>query len=84
MAALLAACGVGERPRPVEPNAIGGQPGTPTGVDAVDAVLHLQGYEAPQLTATYTITTKFGSGNHRERWCATATGGRSPSATCAT
>ena len=63
--ALLAACGVGERPRLVEPNAIGGQPGTPTGVDAVDAVLHLlEGDQAPQLTATYTITTKFGSGNH--------------------
>jgi hypothetical protein len=59
---LLAACGVGERPRLVEPNAVGGQPGTPTGVDAVDAVLHLlEGNQAPQLTATYTITTKFGS-----------------------
>jgi len=63
--ALLAACGVGERPRLVEPNAIGGQPGTPTGVDAVDAVLHLlEGEQAPQLTASYTITTKFGSSTH--------------------
>jgi hypothetical protein len=62
--ALLVACGVGERPRLVEPNAIGGQPGTPTGVDEVDAVLHLlEGEQAPQLTATYTITTKFGSSN---------------------
>ena len=56
---------MGERPRLVEPNAVGGQPGTPTGVDAVDAVLHLlEGEQAPQLTATYTITTKFGSGSH--------------------
>jgi hypothetical protein len=60
--ALLAACGVGERPRLVEPNAVGGQPGTPTGVDAVDAVLHLlEGDQAAQLTAMYTVNTKFGS-----------------------
>ena len=63
--ALVAACGVGERPRLVEPNAVGGQPGTPTGDDAVDAVLQLlEGEQAPQLTAAYTITTRFGSGSH--------------------
>ena len=55
--ALLVACGVGVRPRLVEPNAVGGQPGTPTGVDAVDAVLHLlEGDQAPQLTAGDTIS----------------------------
>jgi hypothetical protein len=59
--ALAGGCGVGERPRLIEPSAAGGQPGTPTGDDAVDAVLHLlEGEQPPQLTATYTITTKFG------------------------
>jgi hypothetical protein len=59
--ALLAGCGVGARPRLVEPDAVGGEAGTPTGVAPVDAVLHLlEGEQPPQLTATYTITTKFG------------------------
>jgi hypothetical protein len=58
---VVGACGVGERPTLAEPTAVGGLPGTPTGVEAADAVLSLLEGEPPaELTATYAITTKFG------------------------
>jgi len=58
---LLAGCGVGQRPTLADATVVGGAPGTPTGTAAADAVLsRLEGDQAPQLTATYEITDKYG------------------------
>jgi hypothetical protein len=62
LALLLAACGVGVRPTLAAPGALGGDVGTPTGVPAADAVLGaLEQGGSPELTAAYTITTRFGN-----------------------
>lgn len=62
LAAVLGACGVGERPTLVDPSAIGGLARTPTGVDAADEVLGLlEGGLPEEVTATYTITPKLGA-----------------------
>lgn len=62
LAAVLGACGVGERPTLVDPSAIGGLARTPTGVDAADEVLGLLEGDLPEeVTATYTITPKLGA-----------------------
>ena len=62
LAAVLGACGVGERPTLVDPSALGGLARTPTGVDAADEVLGLLEGELPEeVTATYTITPKLGA-----------------------
>ena len=62
LAAVLGACGVGERPTLVDPSALGGLARTPTGVDAADEVLGLLEGDLPEeVTATYTITPKLGA-----------------------
>jgi hypothetical protein len=62
LALLLGACGVGVRPTLAAPGALGGEAGTPTGVPAADAVLGaLEKEGSPELTAAYTITTRFGN-----------------------
>ena len=62
LAAVLGACGVGERPTLVDRSAIGGLARTPTGVDAADEVLGLLEGDLPEeVTATYTITPKLGA-----------------------
>jgi hypothetical protein len=59
---LLAACGVGVRPTLAAPGALGGEAGSPTGIAAADTVLEaLEGADRPALSATYTITTRFGN-----------------------
>ena len=85
MAALVVgSCGVGERPTLVEADAVGGQPGTPTGNAAADDVLELLEGDLPgEVTANYSITTKFGGRRVPRASSARATGCRSPSATCA-
>lgn len=62
LAAVLGACGVGERPTLVDPSALGGLARTPTGVDAADEVLGLLEGDLPEeVTAKYTITPKLGA-----------------------
>lgn len=62
LAAVLGACGVGERPTLVDPSALGGLARTPTGVDAADEILGLLEGDLPEeVTATYTITPKLGA-----------------------
>jgi hypothetical protein len=54
-------CMTGERPSLGEPVALGGATGTPTGNDAVDAVLaQLERADHPSFTAGYAITRKLG------------------------
>jgi hypothetical protein len=61
LAVVLACCGLGERPTLADPTVLGGAPGTPTGVEAADAVLGpLEGQPPNPMTATYAVTTKFG------------------------
>jgi len=58
---VLAGCGVGQRPTLADATVVGGAPGTPTGSAAADAVLtRLEGDQAPQLTATYAVTNRYG------------------------
>lgn len=57
---LLAGCFTGERPTLADP-AVGGEPGTPTGDAAVDAVLaKLETSDRIVFSATYTITRAVG------------------------
>jgi hypothetical protein len=61
LALSVAACGIGVRPTLAAPSAVGGEAGTPTGIAAADAVLHLlEGEQVPTFTAEYTIRTNFG------------------------